>query len=409
MKKTLGAVFMCSIMACSLLAENQPETKDTKYDEMVKSALVGTGNNYRLKTVIEKIKKGKENVYIAAIGGSVTEGAGPADFRDGYAYQFFKAVKSTFAPDGGKKVYFNNAGLSGTPSLLGKLRYQTDVVEVLGHEPDLLIVEFAVNDGGEEVFNQSFEGIVRDALLANPECAVIALYSAATYGNTAANKKKVASHYQISQIDMLPVVNDAIKNGTFKKEDYYADYVHPTKYGHTLMSDSLLYLLKTVDNAKKDKKVNVPSETAVKKALTNVVRILDNDDNVKITKGNFDSTDASCQTLKKTNKSDFPVNWHKKQNSSSSEPLVLNLKCKAFILTYKVQGNWMSEKFGKAEVYVDGKLAGTYDGGAEGGWNNCEARVLFNGTESREHKIEVKMHPDSEKLGFTIVAMGYIE
>ena len=175
------------------------------------------------------------------------------------------------------------------------------------------------------------------------------------------------------------------------------------------MSDSLLYLLKTVDNAKKDKKVNVPSETAVKKALTNVVRILGDDDNVKITKGSFDSTDDSCQTLKKTNKSDFPVNWHKKQNSSSSEPLVLNLKCKAFILTYKVQGNWMSEKFGKAEVYVDGKLAGTYDGGAEGGWNNCEARVLFNGTEAREHKIEVKMHPDSEKLGFTIVAMGYIE
>ena len=29
--------------------------------------------------------------------------------------------------------------------------------------------------------------------------------------------------------------------------------------------------------------------------------------------------------------------------------------------------------------------------------------------EQVEHKIEVKMHPDSEKLGFTIVAMGYIE
>lgn len=408
MKKFLGAVFMCSIMAYSLSAENQPQTKDTKYDEMVKSALVDTGNNYRLKTVIGKIKKG-EKVYIAAIGGSVTEGAGPQDFKDGYAYQFFKAVKKDFAPDGGKNVYFNNAGLSGTPSLLGKLRYQSDVVDVLGHEPDILIVEFAVNDGGEEVFNQSFEGIVRDALLANLDCAVIALYSAATYGNTAANKKKVASHYQIPQIDMLTVVNDAINNGTFKKEDFYADYVHPTKYGHTLMCDSLMNLLKTVDNAKKDKKVNVPSENAVKKALTNVVRILGDDANVKISKGSFDSTDASCQTLKKTNKSDFPVNWHKKQNSSSSEPLVLNLKCKTFILTYKVQGNWMPEKFGKAEVYVDGKLAGTYDGGAKGGWNNCEARVLFNGTEAREHKIEIKMHPDSEKLGFTIVAMGYIE
>ena len=399
---------MSVVIAGNVAAKPLPGNNDADYDKLVKSALVDVGNNYRLKTVIEKIKKG-DKVYIAAIGGSVTEGAGPDNFRDGYAYQFFNAVKSTFAPDGGKNVYFNNAGLSGTPSLLGKLRYQSDVVDVLGHEPDILIVEFAVNDGGEEVFNQSFEGIVRDALLANPDCAVIALYSAATYGNTAANKKKVASHYQIPQIDMLPVVNDAITNGTFKKEEFYADYVHPTKYGHTLMRDSLMNLLKTVDVAEKDKKVSVPSETAEKKALTNVVRILGDDANVKITKGSFDSTDASCQTLKKTNKSDFPVNWHKKQSSSSSEPLVLNLKCKAFILTYKVQGGWMSEKFGKAEVYVDGKLAGTYDGGAKGGWNNCEARVLFNGTEASEHKIEVKMHPDSEKLGFTIVAMGYIE
>ena len=132
----------------NVAGDSLPVETDTAYQKMVKTALVDTGNNYRLKTVIEKIKKGKK-VYIAAIGGSVTEGAGPQDFKDGYAYQFFKAVKKEFAPGEGKNVYFNNAGLSGTPSLLGRLRYKSDVVDVFGHEPDLLIVEFAVNDGGE--------------------------------------------------------------------------------------------------------------------------------------------------------------------------------------------------------------------------------------------------------------------
>ena len=88
---------MSVTLACSMTSEPSFERDSDNYQEMVKSALVDTGNNYRLKTVIEKIKKG-DKVYIAAIGGSVTEGAGPQDFKDGYAYQFFRAVKTEFAP-----------------------------------------------------------------------------------------------------------------------------------------------------------------------------------------------------------------------------------------------------------------------------------------------------------------------
>ena len=33
----------------------------------------------------------------------------------------------------------------------------------------------------------------------------------------------------------------------------------------------------------------------------------------------------------------------------------------------------------------------------------------FYSSETRNHKIEVKMAEGSEKLGFTIVAMGYVE
>lgn len=39
-----------------------------------------------------------------------------------------------------------NAGLSGTPSKLGILRLDRDV---LAYEPDICFIEFAVNDGTE--------------------------------------------------------------------------------------------------------------------------------------------------------------------------------------------------------------------------------------------------------------------
>lgn len=44
------------------------------YNEMIKNSLISTGNNVRIKKVIEKAKNG-EDVTIAYIGGSITEGA----------------------------------------------------------------------------------------------------------------------------------------------------------------------------------------------------------------------------------------------------------------------------------------------------------------------------------------------
>lgn len=404
----LGVIFMIG-MCSSVFSESRFNMSDSDYDKLVQESLVSTGNNYRLKKAIEKIKNG-EKVWIAALGGSVTEGAGPAKFTDGYAYQFFRAMKKAYAPGDGKNLYFNNAGLSGTPSLLGRLRYESDVVKVCGQNPDILIVEFAVNDGGESVFQKSFEAIVRDALLANPETAVIALYSAATYGNTSAQKKPVADFYKIPQVNMLEIVNKAIKQGNFSKEEYYTDIVHPTIEGHTLMTDCLMNLVDIVDKSKIDQKFDIPTQTFTKSGIVGLKRIEGNDENVKIKEGSFKETDKNCQTLKKTNSSNFPHNWHKSMNiKASNEPFEMDIKCKSLVFVYKVQAANASTKFGKAELYVDGRLLATYDGGKEGGWNNCEAQLLFYGAESRNHKIQVKMAPGSEKLGFTIVAMGYVE
>ena len=404
----LGVIFMI-VMCSSVFSESRFNMSDSDYDKLVQESLVSTGNNYRLKKAIEKIKNG-EKVWIAALGGSVTEGAGPAKFTDGYAYQFFRAMKKAYAPGDGKNLYFNNAGLSGTPSLLGRLRYESDVVKVCGQNPDILIIEFAVNDGGETVFQKSFEAIVRDALLADSETAVIALYSAATYGNTSAQKRPIADFYEVPQVNMLEIVNKAIKQKNFLSKEYYTDIVHPTIEGHTLMADCLMNLIDIVDKSKIDQKIDVPLQTFTKSGIVGLKRIEGNNKNVKISKGSFTEVDKYCQSIKKTNQSNFPINWHKPMDlKSKNEPFEIDIKCKSFVFVYKVQAANSSERFGKAEVYIDGRLFETFDGAKEGGWNNCEQKLLFYSSETRNHKIEVKMAEGSEKLGFTIVAMGYVE
>ena len=408
-KKLLIGVMFIVMGLTNVSAENPWDLSDSTYKNLIEKTIVSTGNNYRLKKVLSKIKNG-EKVCVAALGGSVTEGAGPEKFTDGYAYQFFRALKAKYAPGDGSNVSFNNAGLSGSGSLVGIVRYEQDVVKVCGKDPDLLIIEFAVNDNGDALCQRSFEAIIRKAMLANPECAVIALYAVASYGNTAMQKKPVADHYVLPQINMRPVVEDAINNKVFTKDQYFTDYAHPTYEGHQFMSDCLMTLVDKIDRAEKDSDQHVPASCYKEPSLYGLKRILPSstDANVKIECGDFKETDRKCQTLKKTNTSDFPENWKKKLNAKAENlPFKMELTCKSLIFIYKVQASGDAEKFGKAEVYVDGRKVATYDGGKEGGWNNCEPNIIIDERTAAKHTVLVKMAPGSEKLGFTIVAMGY--
>ena len=406
-KAFLGAVVI--LMSLTSVQANPFKLNDSDYQKMIENTIVSTGTNARMKKLLAKVRRG-DKVKIAAIGGSVTEGAGPANFTDGYAYQFFRAFKAKYAPGDGSNLSFNNAGLSGTGSLVGIVRYEQDVVKVCGGNPDLLIIEFAVNDNGDVLCQRTFEAIIRKAMLANPDCAVIAMYAVASYGNTAGQKKPVADHYLLPQINMMPVVNGAIANKTFTKEQYFTDYAHPTFEGHQFMSDCLMALVDKLDKAAKESEVHVPASCFKEPSLYGLKRILPEaaDANVKIECGDFKETDRKTQTLKKTNASDFPENWKKNLHMKSENlPFKMELTCKSLIFIYKVQASGDAEKFGKAEVYVDDKLVATYDGGKAGGWNNCEPNIIIDERTAAKHTVVVKMAPGSEKLGFTIVAMGY--
>ena len=60
MKKKIqifGVIFMV-LMCSSVFAENRFKMTDLDYEKLVQESLISTGNNYRLKKAIEKIKKG---------------------------------------------------------------------------------------------------------------------------------------------------------------------------------------------------------------------------------------------------------------------------------------------------------------------------------------------------------------
>lgn len=399
-----GAVMLSSCSKEKKAFEPAYKMESAQYQAILDSSIFSRGNNYRLKKFIEKYQS-NQDVYIAAIGGSVTEGGGPADYKDGYFYQFIREFKKEYNRPQGAKTVFNNAGLSGTSSAIGWVRYQADVVDEMGHAPDLLIIEFAVNDYMEPTKVRGFEAMIRRALTENPDCAVIVVYSSATYGNTQNDMKPVADYYQIPQISILNAMKEPLETGLIPKDAFYTDIVHPYTEGHRLMCDAILNLFREAEISKIDEEFPVPEKTKLNPDFTGLVRINSNDEFVKIDTGDFNQIDENCQTLKKTEKSDFPNNWCHKSGTKS---FVMNINCKNLIFMFK-EGNAASKEvaFGKADVFIDGKLFETYNAAKEGGWNNPGVKVIIDEAEAKDHTVEVKMISGDEDKEFTIVAMGY--
>ena len=96
------------------------------YQEMLQKGIMSAGNNLRLKKLIEKARSGAE-VTVAAIGGSITEGAGASTYKECYAYRFMQGFRERFGAGDGTNVHFVNAGVGGTPSTFGLMRFDRDV------------------------------------------------------------------------------------------------------------------------------------------------------------------------------------------------------------------------------------------------------------------------------------------
>lgn len=378
----------------------------TDYANLLETSVFDKGNNNRVKKVLENLRAGKD-VYIAMLGGSITEGVGPANYKMGYAYRFGDMVKETYTPDKGAHVHFTDAGLSGTPSMLGLIRYQKDVVDQLGHTPDLLVLEFAVNDSGDSSMTRTYEALVRTALTQNPETAIIMLFS--ENGWTAqAQESDVGYYYELPMVSVKDAYDDAVSNGLITKAKFFADYVHPTKDGHQLMADCLMHLLSIVDKAAADEHKDMPGDALNPPEFTGAQMVSSKTTSADYTidAGTFTAKDTNAQAFMNSNKIAFPDNFYHTAGTDGGS-FKMTITCKNLLFVYKTNGKWDNVTFGKAEVYVDGKLFNTYDGGASSGWNNPVTVVLVDAENAGKHTVEVKMASGDEKKAFTVYAFGY--
>jgi lysophospholipase L1-like esterase len=220
-----------------------------------------------LPNVCAKLKAGAE-VRIAYLGGSITA-------QDGWRPKTLNWFRKSFPA---AKISEINAAIGGTGSDLGVFRLQHDVLE---HRPDLLFVEFAVNDAGappEQIY-RCMEGIVRQTWKHDAATDICFVYTLAGnmletlqqghFPRSASAMEKVAEHYGIPSIHLGVEVARLEKAGklVFKADKpktdaekaaldgtilFSPDSVHPyTDSGHQLYLEAVVRSMEQIQQAGK--------------------------------------------------------------------------------------------------------------------------------------------------------------
>lgn len=377
------------------IPEKEEGKKDMKYEYMTTSSILSKGNNYRLKKVLEKAKNG-EKINIVTLGGSVTEGALAEPRTEGYAYLLAKNFEATY----GGKVNFINAGLSGTPSALGVMRYGQDVLEPLGGNPDLLVIEFAVNDWQEVTTGRGYESLIYQALTDNQECAVILMFAVTSKKwSLQPDLQGYGFYYQLPMVSMTK----ALENPALTDEEYFGDEFHPTNAGQKAMGDCLMKLIETIDAEEIEEPFELPEEPKTGRDFIHMTMVREEKDVIKLDRGSFTGTDTAVQNCVFTDASSFPNNFYR-DGSNGKESLVIELEAKRILFDFKGSG---SEEFGEAEVVLDGKVIQTCNGYIKGGWNNSNVILILDEDTVARHTLEVRMCEGQEDKKFTVYAIAY--
>ncbi len=215
-----------------------------------------------LPNFFEKAMRG-DSIKVAYLGGSITAQAGWRVYSlEWFQQRFPKAIFSEI-----------NAAIGGTGSDFGVFRLTE---HVLKFNPDLVFVEFAVNDSktSSEKITRSMEGIVRQIWQQNSRTDICFIYTFkedflenlqnGPLPNSMLAMEKVADRYKIPTINFGTIVSKLVSNNQLIVKDtsevlngvkvFSPEGVHPyLETGHMIYHKALKRSFEIMVNGKKTK------------------------------------------------------------------------------------------------------------------------------------------------------------
>ncbi len=366
--------------------DNYQETDSEQMQAFYKDAIYNMGNTFRLCSKIKKAQNG-EQVKVAYLGGSITEGVGLTDTC--YAYRSYKYFADTFGT--GSNVEYINKGLSGTSSAVGLIRAQYDI---LNDKPDVIFIEFSVNDHPEELYKKSFEGLVKQCLSQENNPAVIILINRSRSGYSMKEQMaEVGKNYNVPVLSMDDSLTKAFQSGLLKTEDYFTDEYHPHAEGGKLIADTIAYYyrqaLKT-ENQSDGYKIPDTTVYGTEYATATLVPPWELQD---VVNGSFKESSDNYR---------FPYGW-KFEKGSSNIPMTFQASGKGIFILFQSNQN---DEFGNLKVTVNGKTS-VISGKRNYAWGGPDTEIAY--IQDTSGTLDVSMCMENADTEFSIWGIGVIK
>lgn len=353
------------------------------------------GNLARIKQVMQRAQEG-EQIVLAFLGGSITQGCLSSRPETCYAYLTYKWWEKMFPK---AEIVYVNAGIGGTTSQFGVARVEEDV---LAHRPDLVIVEFSVNDDSNEFFLETYESLVRKIYASETRPAIFLVHN--VYYDSGKNAQiqhaKVARHYDLPAVSMQSSIYPAVVSGEIENREITPDDLHPNDAGHELVASVITnYMEKILEE--------VEVEEIEKDELPAPMTLSAYEDSKRYQNHNSmpESNGFEADQSEQRDITDcFKHGWIAKEKGAS--------------ITFKIKGSGIAIQYCKtikrpapvAKVVIDGceEQAVRLDVNFDEEWGDClYIETIARHIEDREHmvKIEITEIPEGIKSPFYLVSV----
>ena len=367
----------------------EPPKPDNKWDDYVETAspewinfyessICSMGNTYRLAQKLEAAENG-EHLTVAYLGGSITEGKN-------YSRPFSAYVDETFAQGEFTEI---NAGMSGTSSVVGLVRSEKDIV---AKAPDIIFLEFSVNDHEGELYKKSYESLVKKFLSMPNEPAVAIIITRSKGGYSSQEQMEaIGRNFDVPIISMNNALGKAFDSGLLKPDDYYTDEYHPHEKGGQYIADCLAYYFrKAMKTENRSDSYSIPDTSVYGSELWTCANAMPEE------LQNFNSGSFTAER----GYGSLPYGYTFSKNGNT--PMTFKTEGKGLIIVFKANSSGM----GNLIVNVNGKST-TISGNKLYTWGGPDAELGYIQDVSGELDVSISMeNPVSD---FTIWGIGVVK
>lgn len=324
-----------------------------------------SGNTSRLHSVFSKAGHGK-HISIVFLGSSITMG-----YMIEEQHQFTAIVKEyfmrTFHND---DISCHNLSAPGMPSLHGlHLAY----TELERYAPDLILIDYAVNDQKNHMYREAYEGLLVKCLNLSTHPAVISFFVKTIKGYTCAPQMSaVCEYYGVPYVNIGTWLEEDIQSDIMRWRDYSYDGCHPGPVGHGYIGRCLLRFLEDLSQSPAASSVSLPA------------------------KGFYGNELARLRFI--------PSDWeHTPEYRPDS--LVLDAECRKVFIGYFVG---ITKDYGTACLSLDGAPYHFMDSYRVHEWEHPVYEVVSLSKAKSMHHISLDMQKGENEKRFRLICLGIV-